>query len=86
MVESRFFRHLASFGIPRGAGFFALGLETEGGGAAFSESRGLPNEKVRTADSDDVSGGLAPLKSENERRLSAAGAGAFVWFAPFAAR
>jgi len=84
MVESRFLRHLASFGTPRGTGFFALGLE----GGRWVAAWGLPNEKVRTADAAVGFGRLTALPSEKVLRVftGLASAGAFGGFVPFAAR
>jgi len=96
MDPSRFVRHLAIVGTPRGAGFFALGLLVEGelppkndSGAAEGSGVlvrvGLPNEKVvRATGLVGLSG--TGLPSEKVRVLAGAVDSALGSLAPFAAR
>ena len=94
MDPSRFVRHLAIVGTPRGAGFFALGLVVEGelppkndlgAGDGSGALGGLPNEKVvRAAGLGGLSG--AGLPKEKVRVLAGAVDSALGSLAPFAAR
>jgi hypothetical protein len=91
MVESRFLRHLTSFGTPGGA--FLLSLAVAGDKAEVF-SIGFPNENVRAAADDGADAGegvgddfaLPKEKVRDPERGAGDGEGGCGSFDPFGAR